>query len=82
MRAGIREELGSPARGLVRPARSNAKYGQFEASLIAENGDRVADMLYTCNFTFVGLHEAYAATRDTEFRRMADKLADSWYGSK
>jgi hypothetical protein len=72
----IREELGSPGKGTCPPARSNAEYGQFEASLIQENGDPVADMLYTCNFTFVGLHEAYAATRDTQFRRMADKLAD------
>ena len=32
------------------------------------NGDPVADLLYTCNFAFLGLHEAavvYPATRAT-----------------
>lgn len=72
----IREELGAPSKGSYPPARSNAEYGKHEASLIQANGDPVADMLYTCNFTFLGLHEAYAATRDPQFRRMEDKLAD------
>jgi hypothetical protein len=72
----IREELGPPGKGQYPPARSNAEYGTNEASLIQANGDPVADMLYTCNFTFLGLHEAYAATHDPQFRRMADKLAD------
>ena len=72
----IREELGAPGKGTCPPTRSNAEYGQFEASLIQANGDPVADMLYTCNFTFLGLHEAFAATGDPQFRRMADKLAD------
>jgi len=72
----IREELGAPGKGTCPPAGSNADYGRFEASLIQENGDPVADMLYTCNFTFLGLHEAAAATGDPQFRRMADKLAD------
>ncbi len=34
---------------------SNDAYGKNEASLIAVNGDPVADMLYTCNFFFFGL---------------------------
>lgn len=72
----IREELGAPGKGTCPPARSNAEYGKYEASLIQANGDPVADMLYTCNFTFLGLHEAYAATGDPQFCRMADKLAD------
>ena len=33
-------------------------------------------MLYTCNFTFLGLNEAFAATGDEQYKRMADKLAD------
>jgi hypothetical protein len=72
----IREELGELSRGQCRPPRSNAQYGTGEAPLIERNGDPVADMLYTCNFTFLGLHEAYAATGEPQYRRMSDKLAD------
>jgi len=72
----IREELGALRRGSYRPPASNAGYGRREASLIQQNGDPAADLLYTCNFTFLGLHEAYAATGDEQYRRMADKLAE------
>ncbi len=72
----IREELGDLSRGSYRPSQSNAEYGTREASLIHQNGDPVADMLYTCNFAFLGLHEAYAATGDEQYRRMADRLAE------
>jgi len=72
----IREELGELGRGQYRPPQSNAEYGRHEASLIQQNGDPVADMLYTCNFTMLGLHEAYAATDDEQYRRMADRLAE------
>ena len=44
--------------------------------MIAQNGDQIADLLYTCNFGFLGLHEAYAATSDPMYKEMADKLAD------
>jgi len=71
----IREELGDLSKGGYRPPRSNAEYGTREASAIQQNGDPMADMLYTCNFTFLGLHEAYAATGDPQYREMADKLA-------
>ncbi len=73
---GIREELGELEKGGYRPPQSNDEYGLHEASLIQENGDPVADMLYTCNFTFLGLHEAYAATGEAQYREMADRLAD------
>ena len=73
---GIREELGPVGRGSFRPPESNAEYGTNEASLIQANGDPVADLLYTCNFAFLGLHEAYAATGDVQYRQMADKLAE------
>ncbi len=72
----IREELGSPNKGDYVPPLSNAAYGTNEAPLIQENGDQVSDLLYTCNFTFLGLHEAYAATGDEQYKRMADKLAE------
>ena len=71
----IREELGASDRGDYRPPLSNEAYGTNEAPLIHQNGDSVADLLYTCNFTFLGLHEAYAATGDEQYKRMADKLA-------
>jgi hypothetical protein len=72
----IREELGPPEQGTYRPTPSNAEYGKNEAPLIHENGDPVADLLYTCNFAFFGLHEAEAATGDPQCRRIADRLAD------
>ena len=72
----IREELGRPGMGDYAPPSSNAAYGTSEASLIQKNGDPLADMLYTCNFTFLGLHEAYAATGDSQYKQMADSLAE------
>lgn len=72
----IREELGALGMGSFRPPKSNAEYGTNEASLIQANGDPVADLLYTCNFTFLGLHEAWAATGETLYRDMADRLAN------
>ena len=72
----IREELGPAGKGQFRPTQSNAEYGTREASLIHENGDPVADLLYTCNFAFLGLHEAYAATGEEQYARMADRLAE------
>jgi hypothetical protein len=72
----IREELGDVAMGYFPPPESNAKYGTNEAPLIHANGDPVADLLYTCNFAFLGLHEAAAVTGDVRYQRMEDKLAD------
>ncbi len=72
----IREEIGALDHGDMAPPKSNAAYGTGEAPLIQKNGDPVADLLYTCNFTSLGLHEAYAATGDMQYKRMADKLAD------
>lgn len=72
----IREELGLPGKGVYPPPRSNAAYGTNEASLIAENGDPVADLLYTANFAFLGLHEAAAATGDADLIEAEDRLAD------
>jgi hypothetical protein len=70
----IREELGVPGRGKFPAPPSNEAYGHGEASLIQENGDPVADMLYTSNFAFLGLHEA-AAAGDELAAKAADKLA-------
>lgn len=57
-------------------AESNAQYGTRETALIQNNGDPAADMLYTCNFAFLGLHEAAAATGDTFYAKAADRLAE------
>lgn len=72
----IREELGKLDKGRYRPPRSNEEYGEHEAPLIQDNSDPIADLLYTCNFTFLGLHEAYAATGEKLYRDMADRLAE------
>jgi len=72
----IREELGNLSMGQYAPPTSNASYGTNEASLIQQNGDPLADMLYTCNFTFLGLHEAYAATGNDKYLQMENKLAE------
>ena len=72
----IREELGTPGKGCMAPPVSNAAYGTGEAPLIHRNGDPVADMLYTCNFALLGLHEAAAATDEPQYREAEDKLAD------
>lgn len=72
----IREELGDVAMGYFPPPDSNESYGTNEAPLIHANGEPVADLLYTCNFAFLGLHEAAAVTGDARYKRMEDKLAD------
>ncbi len=71
----IREELGALELGAYPPPQSNGAYGGNEASLIQENGDPVADLLYTTNFAFLGLHEA-AAAGDEHARQGADRLAE------
>jgi hypothetical protein len=72
----IREELGDTAMGYFPPPDSNASYGTNEAPLIHANGEPVADLLYTCNFALLGLHEAAAVTGEPRYRLMEDKLAD------
>jgi len=72
----IREEIGGLEYGRYPPPRSNEDYGKHEASLIGANGDPVADLLYSTNFAFLGLHEAASATGDPEIKAMADRLAE------
>jgi hypothetical protein len=72
---GIREELGTPGKSEIPPPQSNNKYGTSEEPLIQEDGDPACDLLYTCNFAFLGLHEAGAATGDPLYREAEDKLA-------
>ena len=72
----IREELGPPNKGKYPPPGSNEAYGVTEASLLARNGDPVADMLYTNNFALLGLHEAAAVANDARVTQAADRLAE------
>jgi hypothetical protein len=72
----IREELGVSAKGDYGPPKTNEEYGTNEAALIQENGDPLADMLYTTNFAFIALREAAAATGDPYYRDAEDRLAD------
>jgi hypothetical protein len=67
----IRERLG----GVRQAVGSNRDYGTGEVSIIQQDGDPMADMLYTCNFAAIGLHEAAAATGEPRYRQAADRLA-------
>ena len=71
----IREQLGPPGHGVTAPPRSNAEYGTAEATLVQSDSDPAADLLYTINFAFLGLHEAAAATGDPYYAQAEDKLA-------
>ncbi|XOV93525.1 MAG: hypothetical protein ACFHWX_02210 [Bacteroidota bacterium] len=72
----LREELGAGSKGRYGAPKSNADYGTNEAPVIHNNGDPVADMLYTSNFAFFALNEAAQATQDQKYLIAVDKLAD------
>ena len=72
----VREELGDASKGMFGRLKTNAEYGTAESPLIFDNGDPIADMLYTCNFAFFGLNEAAHATGDAEFAGAAGRLSD------
>lgn len=72
----IREQLGDPANGLFGRVPSNEAYGTNESPLIFDNGDPIADMLYTCNFAFFGLNEAARATDDPKIINATQQLSD------
>ena len=71
----IREEIGQAGKGGCPPPASNEAYGTAEAPLIQSNADAASDLLYTCNFAFLALHEAAAATGDSFYREAEEKLA-------
>ncbi len=72
----IREEIGDIKMGRYPPPLTNEAYGTNEASLIAQNGDPVSDLLYTVNFALLGLHEASYATGDPMIKNIEEKLSD------
>jgi len=71
----IREELGA-GKGQYGRTASNKEYGLHEAPLIFENGDPVADMLYTSNFAFFSLNEAAHVTGNKTYKAAVEKLSD------
>lgn len=73
---GIREELGDASKSSFGRTPSNEEYGITEAPLIFDNGDPVADMLYTTNFAFVGLCEAADATNNPEYIKALNQMND------
>jgi hypothetical protein len=72
----IREELGGADKGRYGRTKSNQEYGLHEAPLIFENGDPIADMLYTSNFAFFSLNEAAHATGEERYQEALEKLSD------
>lgn len=72
----IREQFGTLKDGGFGAPQSNEAYGTGETPIVQENGDPLADMLYTCNFAFIGLHEAAAATGEERYRNAENKLAE------
>lgn len=68
----IREVIGDGGPGI----HSNAEYATRETSIIQTDGDPVSDMLYSCNFALIGLHEAAAVTGDPLYLKAEDKLAE------
>lgn len=71
----IMEELGK-GQGRFKPLNANADYGSDEGSLIFRNGEKVACMLYTCNFALFSLHEAAMATGSKKYGTAVKKLSD------
>ena len=72
----FREELSAPGWGGSVRVPNNQDYGTFEAPLNQENTDPVADLLYTTNFAFLGLHEAAVATGNLTYKRAAAAVAE------
>lgn len=70
----IRDLIAPPGGPGYHPPASNEAYGTAEAPLIQSNDDAAADLLYTCNFALLALHEAAAATGDEALGRAEDAL--------
>ena len=68
-------DLGAIPQQVDAPARQNRDYGAGEAPVAYRSGDPVTDLLYSMNFAFIGMHEAVAATGDTDYRRITDLMA-------
>ena len=72
----VAELMGKVELGHYPAPKSNAEYGTGEATLVQQDGDPVCDLLYTMNFAFPGMHEAYMATGDARYKKACDDMAD------
>jgi hypothetical protein len=72
----IPEWTGIREMGIQMPPASNEAYGTGEGTLIQTNGDTATDLLYCMNFAFIGVHEAFAATGEQQYKDAENKLAD------
>ncbi len=72
----IKEELGTQDGGRYAKILSNKEYGSREAPIIANNGDAVADLLYTTNFAFFTLNEAAHAVDDARLKGAVKEIRD------
>jgi hypothetical protein len=71
----IQERLRGAGGGHYQIPQSNQAYGTAETPLIQTPGDPATDQLYTTGFALLALHEAAAATADTNLKAAEDKLA-------
>lgn len=62
--------------GKYPPPKSNEDYGKYEAPIIHENGDNACDLLYSQNFAYLGLNEAYHATNDIKYKKLYDEMTE------
>lgn len=72
----IREILGTVGKGMYSPPETNLEFGSGEAPLIQNNGEPIADLLYTCNFALVSLNEALAVTDNVRLKDGLNNLID------
>jgi len=72
----IRDAFGDLSLGKYPPPQSNENYGTKEASLIQQNGDPATDLLYTTNWAFIGLWEAWLVLKDNRIKEAYEKLRD------
>jgi len=62
--------------GKYPPPKCNEDYGKYEAPIIQKDGDMACDLLYSMNFAYLGVHEAYMATKDIKYKQISDKMTD------
>jgi len=72
----VPEVMGKRELGHYPAPESNADYGVAECTLIQFNGDPACDLLYSLNYAFAGMHEAYMATGNERYKAACDKMAD------
>jgi len=70
------ESMGKVELGKYPSPCCNADYGTREAALIQQDGDPACDLLYTMNYAFAGMHEAYMATGDSRYQAACDGMAE------